>query len=274
MYQSVVNNGSNATLRLNHSHGPPGQCVAVPGNLGGLNQTYHTRGTSNAAALASRWAILLYELIERLRREEGAELPEEYDAVLLKTLLTHGASWKNLFSLYRSILGNSGHGRDFKSYLGGLLGYGMTDPRRVMNCTDQRATILGVGHLSDGEGDVFTFPLPPSLSATTHKRRLTVTLAWLTPVDFKRRKYRVAHLWFDARNDIAPTRQYADYRAVRRGTVQHEVLVGEDASPFEDGDSINVKVSCRFDADQISEPIRYGLAVTLEIAEHLNLPIF
>lgn len=274
LYQSVVNNGSNASLRLDHSHGPPGQRVAVPGNSGGLNQTYHTRGTSNATALASRWAILLYELIERLRGEEGAELPEEYDAVLLKTLLTHGASWKNLFFLYRSVLGNSSNGRDFKNYLGGLLGYGMTDPRRVMNCTDQRATILGVGQLSNGDGDVFTFPLPPSLSTTTHKRRLTVTLAWLTPVDFNRRKYRVAHLWFDARNDIAQTRQYADYRAVRRGTVQHEVLEGEDASLFEDGDCISVKVSCRFDTNQISEPIRYGLAVTLEVADHLDIPIY
>ena len=274
LYRSVVNNGSRAVLKLNQSNKPPGQRVAVPGDAGRLDQTHHTRGTSNATALASRWATLLYELIERLRSEQGAELPEEYDTVLLKTLLTHGSGWRDLLSLYRSVLGNNGSGRDFRNYLGGFLGYGMADPQRVMNCTDQRATILGVGQLSEDEGDVFTFPLPPSISAKSHKRRLTVTLAWLTPVNFNRRKYRVAHLWFDARNAIAQTRQFADYRAVRRGTVQHEVLEGEDATPFEDGENISIKVSCRSDADQINEPIRYGLAVTLEVADHLDIPIY
>ena len=43
---------------------------------------------------------------------------------------------------------------------------------------------------------------------------------------------------------------------------------------FQDGDRIAIKVNCRADAGNISNPIRYGLAVTLEVAEGVNIPIY
>ncbi len=36
---------------------------------------------------------------------------------------------------------------------------------KVVSCTDQRVTVLGVGKLDDNEGQEFLLPLPPSLSA-------------------------------------------------------------------------------------------------------------
>ena len=66
----------------------------------------------------------------------------------------------------------------------------------------------------------------------------------------------------------------ADHRAVQRGTVQHEVLEGAKAVDFQDGDTIAIKVSCRADAGDIPEPIRYSLAVTLEVAEGIDIPIY
>ena len=138
---------------------------------------------------------------------------------------------------------------------------------------------LGFGELDDGEGAVFSLPLPPSLSAVHERRRLTVTLAWLSPVNSFRQAYRVAHLWFDPQNGIAPDRLFADHRAVQRGTLQHEVLEGDKATVFQDGDSIAIKVSCRADAGEIPAPIRYGLAITLEVVEGIQqrlvpLPIY
>lgn len=53
--------------------------------------------------------------------------------------------------------------------------------------------------------------------------------------------------------------------------MQHEVLEGERAADFQDGDAIVIKVNCRSDADKIPEPIRYGLAVTLEVAEDIAI---
>ena len=265
---------ANEILQTVFYSSPPGQRVASPGPAGELDRTVHTRGTSNAAALASRCTNHLFDVIERLRLLPGIDLPREFDVVLLKTLLVHGANWDDAYSIFESILKNSQNGRIFKDYVGRFLGYGATDVEKVMACTNQRVTVLGVGRLDDGEAHEFAFPLPPSLSAITEKRRLTITLSWLTPVTSTRQEYRIAHLWFNPKNELAPNRICTDYRAAQRGTVQHEVLEGYKAVDFQDGNSMAIKVNCRADAGDIPEPIRYGLAVTLEVAEAVGLPIY
>ncbi len=263
-----------ATLRFNSSLGPPRQRVAAPGNAGRLNQTVHTRGTSNAAALASRGASFLYDLIGRLRGQADMDIPPQFDAVLIKALLVHGADWADVKTVYETALKNPHNSHTFKECLGRFLGYGSANIPKVMTCTEQRVTVLGFGELGDGDGAGFTLPLPPGLSAVNERRRLTVTLAWLSPVSSTRQNYRVAHLWFGSKNSIAPERVCADYRAVQRGTVQHEIFEGGTAVVFQDGDSIVIKVNCRADAGEILAPIRYGLAVTLEVAEGVDIPIY
>jgi hypothetical protein len=104
---------------------------------------------------------------------------------------------------------------------------------------------------------------------------LTVTLAWLSPISASTQKYRTASLWFEMNNNgLAPTRRDADWRAVRRGTVQHEVFEGQKAEPFVDGDVLQIKVNCREDAGKIQSPIAYGLAVSLEVAEGLDIAVY
>ena len=267
---------SNTVLQVPSYNAPPGQSVAMPGAQGELDRTGYTRGTSNAAALASRNTMLLLDVIEQLREESPGQLPSEYDAVLIKALLVHGAGWASTLPLYESILKNPQNSRQFKEYIGHFLGYGSANIQKVMFCTDQRATVLGAGNLGDGEGAEFVLPLPPSLSAVTDRRRLTITLTWLTPTNSTRQNYRVAHLWFNPKQDnkIAQGRLYADHNAVQRGTVQHEVLEGTNAVPFQDGTNILIKVNCRSDAGDITEPIRYALAVTLEVAEGIDIPVY
>jgi hypothetical protein len=270
--EKLGNTHRNAVLETTSSFvSPPGQCVAAPGAQGGLDRTWYMRGTSNAAALASRWANRLYEVLEQLRKKLGAQIPSEYDTVLIKTLLVHGAYWVDIRTLYESCLRNPQNSRTFREYVTRFIGYGFADVTKVIACTDQRVTIMGFGKLEDGQADEFRLPLPPSLSAKIVKRRLTITLAWLTPVNSRHHKYRIAHLWFDPKNSVVPDRIDVDGRAVQRGTVQHEVLEGEQAADFQDGDAIVIKVNCRADAGDIPESIRYGLAVTLEVAEDIAI---
>ena len=264
-----------ATLQTNLSPRPPGQCVASPGNAGQLDRTTHTRGTSDAAALASRGASFLYDLIEQLRQQPDTSMPVDFDVVLTKALLVHGADWADAKSRYETILRNAQNRHTFREYIGRFLGYGPADLAKVMACTEQRVTVLGFGELDDGKGAEFILPLPPSLSAVNERRRLTITLAWLSPVKSTRQNYRVAHLWFDPKqqNVIASDRLCADYRAVQRGTVQHEVLEGDKAVEFQDGAMIAIKVNCRADAGDIPNPIRYGMAVTLEVMGRSLFPV-
>ena len=255
---------------------PPGQCVAAPGVSGALAHTRHTRGTSNAAALATRSASFLIEVLEQLRDESAGSPPPEFDPVLAKALLIHGTEWSDAYQFYEATLKNSANGRQFKEYAGRFLGYGPANVSKVMVCTDQCATVLGYGELGDGDAHEFRLPLPPSLSAAAEVRRLTITLAWLTPVSSTSRRYRTAQLWFDPnqQNVIARQRQEADHDAVQRGTVQHEILGTDEAVPFQDGDSVNIQVNCRADAGDLMDPIRYGLAVTLEVSQRTGIPIY
>lgn len=276
--EKLGNTHQKAVLEIAKSTTAPGQRVATPGNAGQLNRTRYTRGTSNAAAIATHGAALLYRLLGELRQRSSVQVPLEYDVVLTKALLVHGAAWGSALSTYDAALRNPINSKTFKEYVGRFLGYGEASFEKVMSCTDERVTVLGFGDLHDGEGAVFSLPLPPSLSAKKVRRRLTITLAWLSPVNIANRAYRVADLWFDPSNKIAPKRLFADHRAVGRGTLQHELLEGSQATVFQDGDTMKIKINCRSDAGDIPGPIRYGLAITLEIVEDQKslfvLPIY
>lgn len=250
----------------------PGQCVATPGSVGALNATQHTRGTSNAAALATRQAYFFYELLEELRIQPEVEIPEDFDAVLMKSLLVHGAEWGEMYDSYKEFLGQSHDGRTFRDYVARFLGYGQPDFERVAMSTEERVTVLGFGLLLDGEAAEFALPLPPSLATFGPKMRLIVTLAWFSPINSRQQKYRVAHLWFDRpQGKIECNRLCADHRAVQRGTLQHEIFEGNSEVSIQEGDEMIIKINCRKDAGDILEPIRFGLTVTLEVTEDIPL---
>ncbi len=125
------------------------------------------------------------------------------------------------------------------------------------------------------EAHVFSLPLPPSLGARREQRRLTTTLAWLSPLAESTQRYRTASLWFEVNGGtLVPDRKNADWQAVRRGTVQHEIFEGENAIPLNDGDFLTIKVNCRKDAAKIQEPVAYGLAVSLEVAEGVDIAVY
>ena len=251
----------------------PGQRVATPGQSGTLDATQHMRGTSNATALGSRSAHVFYELLEALRGQSGREIPTEFDAVLMKALLVHGAEWNDEFREYLSILKGNRRGSKLREYGARFLGYGRPDIARVIDGAEQRVTILGFGSLLDGEAGEFSLPLPPSLSDFNAPWRSIVTLAWFSPICVRQQKYRAAHLWFGLPSGIERDQSYTDYRAVQRGTVQHEVFKGNYSLAVGEGGEMVVKVNCRKDAGNIFGPIRFGLVVTLEVPDELLFPI-
>ncbi|MDR3362782.1 MAG: S8 family peptidase [Desulfovibrio sp.] len=260
----------------------PGNKFASPSvRAGDLNATVYGCGTSNAAALMSRNASICYETLAQIFEEQLSEEDvRRYEIPLLKAMLVHGCSWGNIGTRLINILNNAGNGTRAKQLACNWLGYGAPDIGRVLECTEQRATLLGFGELTDGQAHVFTLPLPPSLSARRDRRRLTVTLAWLSPIAAQTQKYRGAGLWFEI-NGTSPTQNRQEacggqdgWRTVRRGTVQHEIFEGVTAEPIADGDSISIQVNCRKDARRIVSPIPYGLVVSLEVAEGIDIPIY
>ncbi len=260
-------------FRIYKGSRPPGQCVATPGQPSHISACYYSRGTSNAAALSSRGGCFFYELLESLRSQSNKDIPGEFDAVLIKTLLVHGADWGDMIHAYIDAFAQNGNSQNFRKYVTRFLGYGQPDFARVATGAEQRVTVIGFGSLVDGQAAEFSLPIPPSLSGISGKRRMTITLAWFSPINSHRQNYRVAHLWFNAHHEIAGKRIYGDHHAVQRGTIQHEVFESSDAFVVQNNSSMTIKVNCREDAGNIPEPVRFGLAVTLEVAEKLLFPI-
>lgn len=255
----------------------PGNKVASPGSLPGkLDSTSYCCGTSNATALISRAAGICYDSLQKIFNEQATEIdPSNYEVPLLKAMLIHGSSWDDIGSQLSEVLCTPENGHQIRELISRWIGYGIPRVDRVLDCTEQRATVLGFGQLSDGKAHVFKLPLPPSLGSRHERRRLTVTLAWLSPISASTQKYRNAGLWFEINNNkLVPDRRDANWQAVRRGTVQHEIFEGQRAEPFIDGAVLEIQVNCREDAGKIQNPVAYGLVVSLEVAEGVDIAVY
>ena len=68
----------------------------------------------------------------------------------------------------------------------------------------------------------------------------------------------------------------SDHHQMKRGTVQHEILESaKEISAYQDGEELLLHISCKPDAtQQLDELIPYSLAVTLEVKEDVQIPIY
>lgn len=303
----VMEDGNPTTFKAVISNRAPGLKVATPGpNPGELTGVCYSRGTSDATALATRSVGLAYERLLEYRKLPGWErLTHEYLPVVLKALLVHGASWGDEAATIEAAIppgdlkGKSGRKQwhRLQRILNRFIGYGKVDPRKVQFATDQRATVLAWDTLAKEESHLYSFPLPPSLGGKHVKRRVTLTLAWLSPVNARHKNYRQAFLWTDVGISETTTHEVAgeqkkkrtekagkatlllekaglDEKTSQRGTVQHQVWESEKVVVIPDGEHIFLRVNCKADAGKMTESIPYGLAVSLEVAEGLDIPIY
>ena len=265
-----------ATLELHKTNSPPGQTVAVPGPPGNISNTTFARGSSNAAAAATRNAQQLHDILAADSPPGLSGIPATYYPVLIKAMLVHGSNWDDSLDLLNSVLQDHRGALNHKEQIGWLLGNGNTDVSRAIGCTEERATILGFGEVKDGASAKYLLPCPQSLSSTREKRRLTVTLAWFSPINVRRSEYRGIQLWFDviAKEKLMLGRPFADYRSVRRGTVQHEIFEGDRLVAINPGDHLDISVNCRADGGHFPDRVKFGLFATLEVEPGIGFPIY
>ena len=255
----------------------PGVRMAAPGRQAGiLDAAVHGAGTSVAAALAGHHAGRLLDTFDWLRGLYGDDLPgPDLDAVLLKAALVHGARWGSardaVYEMQKALA--LSRPRDAVSK---FVGYGRAVPGRALVCDDHLVTVVAGGWIAKDQAHSYRFPLPPSLASRTDKRRVTLTLAWLTPVNPRHRSYRRAALKLEPHgpSGILGERTDADMHGARRGTVQHEVLEGERAVPYAPGSAVELTVSCRADAGALEVDVPYALLASVEIPEAVGLPIY
>lgn len=197
VYGAPIAAGPPTVLRpLDNVAFPPGILVAQPGSQGSANTQHYSAGMSNAAALVTHHAGRIHESLVRLRTQSGSpDLDDRYLPVLVKSLLAHASGWGRGLDQVATALNVAPH--EVRQQAVRLLGYGATTSERSISGSTVRALLLGTGELSDREQAAFKFPLPPSLAATTEWRRLTITLAWISPIAQRSRRLRGARLWFE-----------------------------------------------------------------------------
>jgi len=256
-----------------------GHRVAAPSPAGN-SQVARLSGTSNAAALTSRAAIQLLSVAERLRQTHPDLLEQVPAALLTKALLVHTASWpRGAFDFVRGAVDGLVEPNWARDTLAGLLGYGVIDADRGAQCRPERATAVAGGRLVAHAGAIHRFPIPPSIHLHRGWRRVTATLAWLSPIAPHDRRYRSARLRLDlpkeGRSPLLLESSQVHAEATVRGTVQHFVLEQDDqVINLLDEKALDFTVSCFEDAGEITEAVPYALAVSLEVAPGIALPIY
>jgi hypothetical protein len=256
-----------------------GQLVAVPG-APGETLTAKSSGTSNAAALTSRSGVFVHSAVEQLLQDPGAQALRNVPmGILLKGLLTHTAEWPEETETLcaKALMNDVDRGR-LKDHLAGVLGYGVLRPNRGASCTATRATAVGGGVIGKDRRLVHRFPIPVCLHARNEWRRVTLTLAWFTPISPTDRRYRIARLRLESPRGASPlnvTGGQVHGEAAGRGTVQHVVLERENSAMLVDSDqAIEFGVTCAEDAFELTTSIPYAVIVSLETAPGTGLPIY
>ena len=268
MYTKQLDDAESLWVKPDTSSDVPGQRFAAIGRLPEeKNYVAYGRGTSNAAALTTHAAGLIYDVIDELRTDANHAIDEKYDSLLIKSLLVHGASWRGM-RLHLDVLKNSANSQQFKRYIAKYLGYGEPDFSRVMECTSNRVTALGFGDITMDKSHQFRLPMP--LVGMGMHYTLIVTLSYFTPIAPLHLNYRKAKLFFKC---LLPNLNRRDAHGdhVHKGTVQHEIF---NLKKF-DEEAINIVVQCNTDAtSHLDEPIPYALAITLETEQKIIFDIY
>ncbi len=251
----------------------PGIQVAAPDSS--RDKKIFDRGTSFSTALVSRHAYNCFKTLRELLYNNGRD--ESHIHLLVKAMTVHGCSWDVIGRNIEQFLPPVKDRREANSLKMKWIGFGYPNLDKSLICTPQRVTVLGYGELKSGKAHIYYLPLPEFLQGKKVKRRLTVTLAWMSPIAPQNQKYRRARMWFETtdHSEIADLRKdVTDYQAVRRGTLQHEVFEDEKRYPYDENAQLGIKVNCADDAGGFDDEIKYALAVTLELGMGEQLELF
>lgn len=253
-----------------------------PSGQGRLDQLTLTDGTSSATALATRAAHLIFDgLMDFENGSLLADIDPSFYAVVVKALLVHGSRWNGNHELLKEVCGPADTRRHVERAENAtrFLGFGIPDPTRSLECTANRATLVGYGSLNPSNATSYRVPLPRCLERVTDPRSLVVTIAWLSPVRTGHQNYRCIR--FEA-EPLSPPIQVLGVKrqksqpsdpTVKRGSVFHEHFYGNAAVPFIDDGHLALRVWCKEDAG-LTNPTSIPYAIALSIESETPLRVY
>lgn len=257
--------------------------AAAPEPRGSTRHEDYACGTSVATALATRAGHRIFDtLMDGDGGSNHDDLPPDYQALAIKALIVHGSKWGPKGEMLDEFFQPKGTGQHVarRDDITRLLGFGVPDIERVLDCAENRATLLGVGTIAPGSALRYRIPIPAALDGHRAFRALTMTLAWFTPINARHQGYRRAALdispateekyWIaDKRDPCQPTD-----KTIVRGSLFHERRTGERAAVFVDNGDLLLRITCRTTAGDFNEEIRYALAISFEVGIEAGIAVY
>lgn len=257
--------------------------AATPDLHGSTRHEAFTCGTSVATALATRAAHRIFDtLMDGESSSNHDDLPQEYQALALKALLAHGTNWGVKGEMLDNFFQPQGVGQHVarRDDITRLLGFGVPDIDRVLDCTENRATLLGFGNIAADTALLYRIPIPTALDGQRSFRALTITLAWFTPINTRHQGYRRAALDVSPGSDekywIAEKRdsyQPTD-KTIVRGSLFHERRFGERAAVFVDNGELLLRLTCRATAGELDDVVPYAIAISFEVGVEAGIDVY
>ena len=219
-----------------------------------------TVGTSPAAALVSRAAARAVDAVIALA---GRELTRSELAVATKAFVGHAARVPSDL-LVDPALRHAAHG------------YGALARELAQGCESNEAVVLYVGDIGEDESRRLSLPLPDGLQARGLKR-VTATLAWLSPINWRHRQYRRAALEFSQPRGFADlgTALGAVGDKPKRGTLQHVEWEISRTVGVGQGSDLELTVNCKGQAGGLQgQRVDFAVVLSLWVAPELNVDVY
>jgi len=278
--------GGREHLRIRTLDGTVGADPVIPDRRFGLHVAAPPTGTdpayvgasgctSGATALASRTAHRIHDALEEAYGAAFMDLPRRQRALVLKALLVHPAVWDPDAAAF--ILGVAGPSdprqhQARKDNIRRYLGYGSVDPDRAVACVADRATFWATGMIASGQSVKVDVPIPACIGGKSLPHSLAATVAWFSPVEAGRQRYRAARLKLMETVEPAGlgvkagTQIQPDVNQIHRGTTISRWWSGERAPNVTPEMTCPIVIQREPDLpDYQDEPIPFAIAVTLEM---------
>ena len=149
----------------------------------------------NRRALNWKLRVRLMRVVELGYDDAGQELPRRDLALLTRALEVNASCWPEATDArYREERRRLGRDRHFqaKKEVARQFGHGVLDADLTREAPVFGATLVGVGTVRKDRAQVFDVPLPRSMSEDSVHRAMVVTLAWISPTEASRARYRLA----------------------------------------------------------------------------------
>ncbi|WP_239654588.1 S8 family peptidase [Rhodococcus sp. AD45] len=238
----------------------PGIRVATPKE----SKETHISGTSPAAALVTRQAVRLHDVVDQITT--GQIITRRQRACAIKALLVHGTELPAELS-YLPLDPETAFGN-------GILARNYAD-----GCATNEAVLLFLGSIGAAQELEFFVPLPDGLGVVGAKR-IEATLTWLSPVNWRHRQYRKANLSFVKPSGAIPglkTPSGLPSGTTTRGatTVQRQCFELDSAFGSGRGSDMAIRIKCYEQAGGLAgEKIDFAVAVSLWVAPVLGVDVY